>query len=107
VDPAPLALAAEVGALLAHPRGPNGARGRAWDGVGEETGRGEPGPGPVAIRDIRTPEEGLSLTPALLVLALLLLLGEIALIRGRRAQPRVMETDMESRREGRRGEDGG
>ena len=107
VDPAPLALAAEVGDMLAHPRGPNGTRGRAWDGVGEEIGRGEPGPGPVAIRDIRTPEEGLSLTPALLALALLLLLGEIALIRGRRAQPRVMEAGMEGRMEGRRGEDGG
>ncbi len=107
VDPAPLALAAEVRAMLAHPRGPDGTLGESWNVGGEEIGRGEPGSGPVAIRDIRTPEEGLSLTPALLALALLLLLGEIALIRGRRAQSRVMETGMESRMEERRGEDGG
>jgi hypothetical protein len=103
-DPAPLALATEVGTMLAHPGGLDGTPAGAWDGlgdaVGEGIGAGQPESVPVAVRDIRTPEEGRSLTPVLLALVLLLLLGEIAVVRGRRAQSQTVENGVETRVEG-------
>jgi hypothetical protein len=76
-DPAPMALETEVAAILARPTGP------------------------VAVRDIRNPGEGLSLTPIFLALALLLLLGEIAMIRSRRVPARTHEDGLEERMKGR------
>jgi hypothetical protein len=89
-DPAPMSLATEVTAMLARPTALDETLGEAWDGAE----MGEPEAGAVAVRDIRTPEEGLSLTPVLLALALLLLLGEVAVIRGRRVRAQTMEASV-------------